>query len=253
MIRRLKRQLQLAVSFIAALGSTASAAQGQEVVQVVIASARNWTTDIVAIDDGTDTSNDIIPLSDCTGGSVSGLRLTPGGTDIARDIASGEKLCELRGRIGILPVVNPGAIESHLTLFDPATGRTSFLLVGALDTALQKRGDRVRIPLISNARGERTWIVVFGDPGPLTIQAYNNQKQLVDISFVDAAQFQPAGWRLLLYPLPGTVDIGEVIVTEGHTSIPNQSIPDRTYYGFAFVANEDGTPRYVRQWQTIPQ
>jgi hypothetical protein len=250
-IQILKRQLQFWAGLAVALGG-AAAAQGQEVVQVVVASAAGWTTDIVAIDDGTDTSNDIIPLSDCIGGSVSGLRLTQGGTDIARDIAGGEKLCELRGRIGILPVVNPGTIESHLTLYDAATGHTSFLLIPALDDPLRERGDRVRIPLISNARGERTWVAVFGDPGPLTFETYNNQKQLVDISFVDAPQFQPAGWRLLLYLLPGTVDIGEVIVTEGNKSVPNQPIPSRTYYGFAFVANSDGTPRYVRQWETIP-
>jgi hypothetical protein len=244
-------QWRLSVGLCAALAGTA-AAQSHEIVQVVVASSPGWTTDIVATDDGTDTTNDILLLSDCAGGTVSSLRLLPGGADIARDIASGEKLCELRGRIGILPVVNPGSIESHLTLDDAATGLTAFLLVPALDIALRQRGDRIRIPLISNARGQQAWIVIFGDPGPLTFEVYNNQKQLLGISFVDALQFQPAGWRMLIYPLQQTVDIGEVIVTEGNKSIPNQPIPARTYYGFAFVSNLDGTPRYVRKWEALP-
>lgn len=240
------------MALCAALASTGAAAQSNEVVQLVVASARGWTTDVVAVDDGFDTSNDILLLSDCAGGNVSSLRIPRGGSDIARDIGSGEKLCELRGRIGLLPVVNPGAAETHLTLHDPATGLTSFLLVPALDTPLRAPGDRVRTRLVSTAHGDQTWLAVFGDPGPLTFEVFNNQHQLVGISFAEASHFQPAGWRMLLYRLKESVELGEVIVTEGNKSIPNQSIPARTYYGFTFVTNSDGTPRYVRKWEPLP-
>ena len=91
---------------------------------------------------------------------------------------------------------------------------------------------------------------MFGDPGPLTFEVLNNENQHHVTWHADAQDFKPAGWRMLLYALPTTFELGDVIIHEGDSEHPHAPIPPRTYYGFAFVTNPNGTPRYVRKWES---
>ena len=226
-----------------------AAAARAETVQVVVVELRNWTTAIVAQDDGTNPFNNVVPVSDCTSGSFGAILLSPGGSAIARRIGP---LCGLKGGAGIYPVENPGYVESHLLFRDPVSGDGSVVVVPALRDPLTVRGARARIPLISNGGDWQTYVVVFGDPGPLTFDVFNGEGRRVGVEFVDSPQFLHP-WPVLFYALKTPVDIGYVQVTEGDTSTPSRFIPHRTYYGFGTVAGADGHTQYVRTWAPDPE
>ncbi len=233
----------------AALFAANGVAASGDIVQVVVVDLPNWITHIIAEDDGTNPSNNIIPVSDCTSGSFGAIRLPPGGSAIARHIGP---LCALAGGAGVYPVENPGSIESQLVFTEPESGAQSTLIVPALSDPLMARGDTARISRISNGNGQQTYLVVFGDPGPLTLHVLNGEQQQVGIEFVDAPQFLHP-FAVLFYPLQTPVDIGSIVVIEGDTRTPSRVIPNRTYHGFATVAGPDGRTQVIRTWNRPPE
>jgi hypothetical protein len=222
---------------------TSALAFAQTPPRVVVAAAPGWTTTIAALN--TSAAAISVPLTDCISPRVT-LDLAPGSAGIARHVE--RFLCALSGGFGLIDAPAGGTIESRLTSRDEAGNATAFYAVPALRVALKATGDSARVRMVSNDDVEQTYVVIFGDPGPLTMEVFNEDGQLLRTEVVEATRFDRI-WDVLVYPIEQHVEVGSVRITAGDKQHPNRPLPDETYYGFALIAARDGSSQLVRPWE----
>jgi hypothetical protein len=220
----------------------AAAAWGQT-AKLVVAGQDGWSTTLAA--KNTTATAATLPLTDCTSGPSVQLRLEPGAHALARNIVPW--LCALRGAFGLMDVPDVGRLETHLRYRDHA-GATSFYVIPALRMKLERMNDSAHVPMIVNDDVEQTWAVVFGDPGPITFEIFNEHGTLVHTEVADEKDFI-SPWRMLIYPIQQRIPIGTLVITEGDKTRPAPSVDDETYYGFVIVGARDGSSNHVRAWE----
>jgi hypothetical protein len=232
----ISRSIALALCLVAAVANAQTA-------KLVVADAEGWTTTVEAKNETATTTS--VPVTDCASGPTHQLRMEPAAQAIARNI--GPYLCALRGTFGLVDVPDVGRMETQLRHRD-ATGLTSFYVVPALRVKLTKKDDSARVPMIVNDDEEQTWVILFGDPGPITFEILNEHGTLVHTEVVNERDFI-APWKMLVYPIKQSVPIGTLVVTEGDKTRPTLPVDPETYYGFAVIGARDGSSNLVREWE----
>jgi hypothetical protein len=238
-VRRISQWI--AVSIV--LFTTAAAAQTTQTAKLVVAAGEGWSTTVAAVNQTA--SDAILPLTDCTGGLTVALRIAPHAHALARDV--GRYMCALRGTFGVIDVPDMGRVEAHLR-YAGRSGEMAFFVVPALRVALSKKNDSARVPMIVNDDVEQTWMVVFGDPGPLTFEIFNEEGTLVRTETAEASDFH-APWKMLIRPIEQRLPIGTLVITEGDKTRPARPVENQTYYGFVIVSARDGSSSHVRMWE----
>lgn len=221
----------------------AVAAANAQTAKLVVAGGHGWTTSLVAKNQTADAAD--LPLSDCTTGPLVQQRIVPGALAMARNIVP--YLCALRGAFGLLDVPDVGPLETHLLYRDPS-GATAFYVVPALRQKLEKQNDSARVPMIVNDDVEQTWAIVFGDPGPITFEIFNENGTLVHTEVASEQDFS-SDWKMLVHPVQQRVPIGTLVVTEGDKTRPDVPVDSETYYGFVIIGARDGSSSHVRLWE----
>ena len=221
----------------------AATSAGAQTVKLVVAGDEGWTTSLAAHNQTAAAAT--LPLTDCSGGPLVQLRLEPGAQALARNIVP--YFCALRGAFGLFDVPDVGSMETHLQYRD-RSGATAFYVVPALRVKLDEKNDSARVPMIVNDDEEQTWAVLFGDPGPITFEIYNEHGTLVRTEVANEQDFIPH-WKLLIHPVEQRVAIGTLVITEGDKTRPALPVENETYYGFVIVAARDGSSSHVRVWE----
>lgn len=229
----------IALSFLLGTAAAASA----QTAKLVVAGGEGWTTSLVVRNDTAAAT--ILPLTDCTSGPLVQLRLEPGEQALARDIVP--YFCALRGAFGLFEVPDIGRMETHLRYRDPS-GATAFYVVPALRNRLEKKNDELRVPMIVNDDVEQAWMIVFGDPGPITFEIFNEQGTLVRTEIADERHFI-GDWKMLIHPIDQRIPVGTIAVTEGDKTRPTRPMEDETYHGFVILGARDGSSNHVRVWE----
>lgn len=221
----------------------AAAAVHGQTAKLVVAGHDGWTTTVAARN--TSAAAATLPLTDCTSGPLLQLGLEPGAHALVRNIVPW--LCALRGAFGLMDVPDVGRLETHLRYRDHS-GATSFYVIPALRMKLERSNDSARVPMIVNDDVEQTWAVVFGDPGPITFEIFNEHGTLVHKEVADEKDFI-SHWKMLIHRIEYRIPIGTLVITEGDKTRPGLPVDDETYYGFVIVGARDGSSNYVRVWE----
>lgn len=214
-----------------------------QTAKLVVAGHEGWTTTLAAKNETATAKT--LPLSDCSSGPSVQLRLEPAAQALERDIVP--YLCGLRGAFGLLDMPDVGRLETHLRHRDPS-GATSFYVVPALRVKLEDKDDAARVPMIVNDDDEQAWAIVFGDPGPITFEIFNEHGTLVRTEVADEQDFI-SEWRMLVHPLEQRVAIGTLVITEGDKTRPTLPVEAETYYGFVIIGARNGSSNHVRSWE----
>src|ERR1051325_5175932 len=218
-------------------------AGAQQNVKLVVADGEGWTTAVTAKNDTA--ADAVLSISDCIDGPLVQVRLEPDAQVLVRDVA--QFLCGLHGGFGLLDVPDIGRLESQVRHRDAFSCATSFYVIPALRRKLEKQHHSVRVPMVVNDDVEQAWVVVFGDPGPLTFEIFNEHGTLVQTEVADQREFI-SPWRLLVHPIARRIPIGTLVITEGDKTRPGLPVPPETYYGFVIIGARDGSSNYVRAW-----
>ena len=220
-----------------------AAAASAQTTRLVVAGREGWTTTVAAKNQTGATAT--LPITDCTSGPLAQLRLEPDAQTIERNIVP--YLCALRGAFGLLEVPDVGRLETQLRYHDPS-GASSFFVIPALRLKLTKHHDFARVPMIVNDDMEQAWVVLFGDPGPITFDILNESGAHVRTEVAQEADFI-SSWKMLVYPIEQRVSIGTLVITEGDKTHPEVEVDPETYYGFVIIGARDGSSNYVRGWE----
>ncbi len=220
----------------------AAATVRAQTAQLVVAGGEGWTTTVAAKNQTAATT--VLPITDCPDGPQIALRLEPGAQALERNVVP--YLCALRGAFGLLEVPDVGRLETHLRHGHPCG--TSFYAVPALRLKLEKNHDSARVPMIVNDDVEQTWVILFGDPGPITFEIFNEHGTLVHTEVAGENDFI-SDWKMLVHPIEQRIPIGTLVITEGDKTRPAVPVDPETYYGFVIIAARDGSSNHVRAWE----
>jgi len=213
--------------------------------RVVIADANGWSTAVAL---GAGGASESVRVTDCTLGPIVLLDIAANGSALLRD--AGRYQCHLHNGFGLLPLSFSGIAESRLFFIDRGSGAKSSLTVPSLDVPLDATNLKVRMRLVTNDDIERTFIVVFGPPAPLTLRVYNEHNNQIGVELIDRNDFDLLR-GYLFYALKTEVGAGSIELTQENSEAAPPNVGNETYYGFAVVSRPDGTAAAVRLWAPV--